>query len=103
MQSASPRPSRSLWRAIEDALKPSYAVAAAIVLALAGWLLSGRLGADHAQRPTDTAPPAAVAVKALPTVRVREAVATPVSREVVINGKTAPARAVELVPRRPAG
>jgi len=76
-------------------LKPSYAVAGALALALAGWLLSGQLGADDARHAVEARSAAAV-VKQPPAVRVREIVAAPVASEIVINGKTAPARAVEL-------
>jgi multidrug efflux system membrane fusion protein len=76
-------------------LRPSYAIAAAIALTLTGWLLSGQLGANHAQREV-AAPPEATAARQPAAVRVRAVTAAPVSREIVINGKTAPARVVEL-------
>jgi multidrug efflux system membrane fusion protein len=76
-------------------LKPSFAVAAAIVLLLAGWMLSGQLDADDARRATE-APPGAPSVSPLTAVRVREVRAVAVASEIVINGKTAPARIVEL-------
>ena len=74
-------------------LKPSYAIAAAIVVVLTGWLLSGRLGADDPRRAVEAAP---TADRPLPAVRVRAVSAAPVASEIVINGKTAPARMVEL-------
>jgi membrane fusion protein, multidrug efflux system len=77
-------------------LRPSHAIAGGLVLALAGWLLSGQLDAGDAGRETPAPQAASPAERPLPAVRVREVVAAPVSREIVINGKTAPARAVEL-------
>ena len=77
-------------------LKSSYAIAAAIVLVLTGWLLSGRLGADDARRTAEATQTAAAADRPLPAVRVRAVSAAPVASEIVINGKTAPARMVEL-------
>jgi multidrug efflux system membrane fusion protein len=76
-------------------LKPSHAIAGGLVLALAGWLLSGQLDADPAA-PPESAPRTTAAERPLPAVRVREVTAAPVAREIVINGKTAPARSVEL-------
>ena len=77
-------------------IRSSHLIAAGIALALAGWLLSGKLGAD---RPDDRSQaqvgangPARPAVQ----VRVREVVAEPVDLEVVISGRTEAARAVEL-------
>ena len=76
-------------------LKNSHLIAAGIALALAGWLASGQIGAD---RPAPEASPAVKAAmdQSVPTVRVRELSAAPIEREVVVNGKTAPARAVTL-------
>ena len=76
--------------------KSSYAIAAAIALVLAGWLLSGRLDADGARRAAEATQSAAAAERPLPAVRVRAVSAVPVASEIVINGKTAPARMVEL-------
>ena len=96
-RSARPRPSRWPWQVNEHAAQSlPMRSPAALALALTGWLLSGRLGADDAPTRGRARSRPAAAGKPLPTVRVREVVAAPVSREVVINGKTAPARAVEL-------
>ena len=76
-------------------IKPSYLIAAGIALAISGWLASGQLGAGKA-KPERAAAAAQSAAARLPTVRVREVVAEPIQREIIINGKTAPARAVTL-------
>ena len=77
-------------------LKSSYLIAGAIAGALAAWLASGQLGAG---RPATEPPAGAAATTAaapLPSVRVRELVAEPIRREIVVNGRTAPAREVTL-------
>jgi membrane fusion protein, multidrug efflux system len=76
-------------------LRSSHLIAAGIAVALAGWLASGQIGAD---RPAPDAPAVreAATVERVPTVRVRELTAEPVQREIVVNGKTAPARVVTL-------
>lgn len=76
-------------------LKSSHLIAAGIAVALAGWLASGQIGAD---RPAAEPSPAVATATAPPlaTVRVRELAAEPVEREIVVNGKTAAARAVTL-------
>ncbi|MGH6901035.1 MAG: biotin/lipoyl-binding protein, partial [Geminicoccaceae bacterium] len=77
-------------------LNGSYLIAAAIAVALAGWLASGHIGAGRS--PTE-APAGAVeptAAVRLPNVRVRELDAAPIQREIVVNGKTAPSRQVTL-------
>lgn len=76
-------------------IRSSYLIAGGMALALAGWLLSGQLGAGGRAAPDVTAGPASKQVVQT-SVRVREVVARPVEREVVVNGKTAPARAVAL-------
>jgi multidrug efflux system membrane fusion protein len=58
-------------------------------------MLSGQLDADDARRATE-APPGAPSASPLTAVRVREVRAVAVASEIVINGKTAPARIVEL-------
>jgi membrane fusion protein, multidrug efflux system len=75
-------------------LKASYLIAGGLTLALAGWMLSGQLG-QGGQPAVDTAPASRTEPK-LMTVRVRDLVAAPIEREVVVNGKTAPARAVSI-------
>lgn len=76
-------------------IRSSYLIAGGMALALAGWLLSGQLGAGGSPPPDATAASAERQV-ARTSVRVREVVAQLVEREVVVNGKTAPARAVAL-------
>ena len=73
----------------------SYLIAGGMVAALAGWFLSGQWGATG-QPVAETAPAAAPTGPKLLTVRVREVVAAPVDREIVVNGRTEPARTVEL-------
>jgi multidrug efflux system membrane fusion protein len=75
--------------------KGSHLIAAGIALALAGWLVSGHIGAERAS--SDPSPALATdAAVPVPTVRVRELSAEPIQREIVVNGKTAPARAVTV-------
>ena len=76
-------------------IKTSYLIAAGIALAISGWLASGQLDAGKAA-PEPAGPAAASDAARLPSVRVREMVAEPIQREIVINGKTAPARVVTL-------
>jgi multidrug efflux system membrane fusion protein len=76
-------------------IRISYLIAAGIALAISGWLASGQLGAGKAV-PEPTAAAARSDSARLPTVRVRELVAEPIQREIVINGRTAPARVVTL-------
>jgi multidrug efflux system membrane fusion protein len=76
-------------------IKSSHVIAAGVTLALVGWLASGRLGAGP-DAPPASAPEAALAERPLLTVQVRELAAEPVARELVINGKTAPVRAVQV-------
>jgi len=76
-------------------IKSSYLIAAVMAAGLAGWLLSGQLGTGDA--PAREAPEAAQKPEArLVSVRVRESAAEPVVRELVVNARTEPARAVEL-------
>lgn len=77
-------------------LRPAHAIAAGLVAALTGWLLSGQLGAGNRPPQTQESTRAEAAARPLPTVRIRAVAAEPVTREIVINGKTAPARTVEL-------
>lgn len=77
-------------------LKPAHALAAGLVLALAGWLLSGQLGAGNPPPGSATGGGSEPAAREPPSVRIRSIAAEPVTREIVINGKTAPARTVTL-------
>lgn len=77
-------------------LKKSHAIAGAIALALGGWLVSGQLELGEAAVGADEVAADPTPAHRVPSVRVRDATAQPVEREIVINGKTEPARAVEL-------
>jgi membrane fusion protein, multidrug efflux system len=73
----------------------SYLIAAAITVGLAGWLLSGQLGSGDTSAKEESA--AVQESQARPVaVRVRQSVAEPVERELVVNARSEPARAVEL-------
>ena len=75
--------------------RTSHLIAAGIAVALAGWLASGQIGADRPAPETSPAVETAAAAR-VPTVRVRGLTAEPIQREIVVNGKTAPARLVTL-------
>ena len=77
-------------------LRRSHLIAASIAIGVAGWLASGQIGAGRSTPETPALATETAAVVRLPTVRVRELVAEPIQREIVVNGKTAPARAVTL-------
>lgn len=77
-------------------IKPSHVLAGGIALALAGWLASGQLGADHGAREQPATARGDGAGARLMTVRVRGSVAQLIERQVVLNGYTAPVRAVEV-------
>ncbi len=74
-------------------VKSSHLIAAGLALALAGWLLSGQLDAGG-ERTEPTAAPESRAE--LMAVQVRESMAQSIEREIVVNGKTAPVRAVQI-------
>lgn len=78
------------------ATKKSYAIAGVLAVGLAGWLLSGQVGGDE---PDDAENEAAASVNdeaAALTVRVRDLVAESIEREVVVNGRTATVRSVDM-------
>jgi multidrug efflux system membrane fusion protein len=79
-------------------MKRSLLIALAIALALAAWLGSGQL--QHLRSADPGAPPQPAttgpAEPPLMRVQVRDSVARPVERVIVLNGRTAPARRVEL-------
>jgi membrane fusion protein, multidrug efflux system len=81
-------------------IKRSHLIAVGLALGLAGWLASGQLDAlgGNADGGNPSATASAPAESAPPpmTVRVRELEAEPVSRQIVVNGRTAPAREVEI-------
>ena len=79
------------------ATKKSYLIAGVLAAGLAGWLMSGQVGSRESDQAADgsTADSAAHEKRPL-TVRVRDLTAETIAREIVINGKTAPLRRVEL-------
>jgi multidrug efflux system membrane fusion protein len=84
-------------------LKTSHLIAGGIALALGGWILSGQIGSSGTA-PDEAASASAgkeagtraAPAKAEMSVRVRDSVAAPVEQELLINGKTAPGRSVQL-------
>ncbi|MEM9439410.1 MAG: efflux RND transporter periplasmic adaptor subunit [Pseudomonadota bacterium] len=83
------------------AVKKSYAIAGVLAIGLVGWLASGQIGgSDDAglEAPAVASVESTTDEHASPTmsVRVRELTAEPIEREIVINGKTAPVRHVQL-------
>ena len=80
------------------AVKKSYVIAGVLAIALIGWLASGQMGGrdDTEIETTAVATPEAEQAPDKMSVRVRDLVAGPIEREIVINGKTAPVRHVEL-------
>ena len=71
----------------------SWAISAGIVIAITLWLVSGQFGTDAAEIEAEAPPAVAVNKNA---VRVRTQSAEEVMRTIVVNGKTAPARVVQL-------
>jgi multidrug efflux system membrane fusion protein len=74
--------------------KPSIFIALGVLLALAGWLLSGQL--QNNAKPVDSTATPREQSDALTRVRVRDFQAQPISQEIVITGRTEPAREVTL-------
>jgi len=73
----------------------SWLLSGGIIVAVALWLVSGKLdGSSTTESPSDDAVPEAVASKG--AVRVRTQSAEQILRTITVNGKTAPARVVEL-------
>lgn len=72
----------------------SWLISAGITVAIALWLASGHIGGSARSYAIER--PATASVTALPSVRVRHQVAQEVTRNIVVNGRTAPARTVEL-------
>ncbi len=72
----------------------SWLISAAVALLIGAWLLSGRFDREHA----DPAPGAATpeSAREASSVRVRTQSAEQVQRSISVNGKTAPARVVQL-------
>ncbi|MDJ0710343.1 MAG: efflux RND transporter periplasmic adaptor subunit [Woeseiaceae bacterium] len=71
----------------------SWMISASIVAGVALWLISGQFESDAEGAQPATAAPAVVSKNA---VRVRTQTAEEVMRTIVVNGKTAPARIVQL-------
>lgn len=75
----------------------SWFYSAAIALLIGGWLLSGQFGEDdEAAQEQSSRRDAGDGSNARDKVRVRTMDAEEITRTIVINGKTAPARTVEL-------
>ena len=71
----------------------SWLLSAAIATVIGLWLLSGQFGSDDAPQSETLA---SAREPALSSVRVRTQSAEDVQRTIVVNGKTAPARVVEI-------
>jgi multidrug efflux system membrane fusion protein len=72
----------------------SWLISAAIAAAIGLWLLTGQVGEEEHAEPT--APRNNDLADVRTSVRVRTQAAEEVTRNIVVNGKTAPARKVEL-------
>lgn len=72
----------------------SWFTSAGITLAIALWLASGHIGGGTKSYEVDQAAETQTAPRA--SVRVRHQVAEEVTRNIIVNGRTAPARVVEL-------
>lgn len=75
--------------------RQSWLIAGALLVALSGWLLSGQISEEAAAENTPIASVDDIRDSTV-NVRVRTLTSEPVSREVIINGRTEPARAVTL-------
>mgnify|MGYP001827879961 FL=1 len=73
----------------------SWLMSGGIVIIVLLWLASGQIGNDDSE-PASRAQPVAAAGAPKNAVRVRTQSAEEVMRTIVVNGKTAPARSVEL-------
>jgi len=72
----------------------SWITSGAISIAIALWLVSGSFGGGTKTEQPDANPAAESTARA--SVRIRQQVAEEVTRNIVVNGRTAPARIVEL-------
>ena len=72
----------------------SWLISAAITSAIALWLISGQIGSNGDNR--DVAPVAGQQSEARANVRVRQQTAEEVTRIIAVNGRTAPARIVDI-------
>lgn len=80
------------------ATKKSYLIAGVLAAGLAGWLVSGQVGGNKADDAENREGEALRTMDEKPilAVRVQDLIAETIEREIVINGKTAPVRSVEL-------
>ena len=74
----------------------SWLMSGAIVVAITLWLVSGSIGGADEDDSRTAADTSAAASQDRATVRVRNQVAEEVVRTITVNGRTAPARTVEL-------
>jgi multidrug efflux system membrane fusion protein len=74
----------------------SWFYSAGIAILIAGWLLSGQFGNSDDATDERSAAIAKTTIAPQSKVRVRTQIAEEVTRTIVVNGKTAPARVVEL-------
>jgi multidrug efflux system membrane fusion protein len=74
----------------------SWLYSAGIAILIAGWLLSGQFGNSDDATDERSAAIAKTMIAPQSKVRVRTQIAEEVTRTIVVNGKTAPARVVEL-------
>lgn len=85
------------------AMKKSYLIAGVLAVGLVGWLASGQVGGNEAgdagHGETVASPSDASSLsgeRQILSVRVQDLTAETIEREIVINGKTAPVRSVEM-------
>ena len=74
----------------------SWLYSAGIAILIAGWLLSGQFGNSDHTTDERSAAIAKTTIAPQSKVRVRTQIAEEVTRTIIVNGKTAPARVVEL-------
>ena len=74
----------------------SWLYSAGIAILIAGWLLSGQFGNSDDTTDERSAAIAKTTIAPQSKVRVRTQIAEEVTRTIIVNGKTAPARVVEL-------
>lgn len=74
----------------------SWLYSAGIAILIAGWLLSGQFGNGDDTTDERSAAIAKTTIAPQSKVRVRTQIAEEVTRTIIVNGKTAPARVVEL-------
>jgi multidrug efflux system membrane fusion protein len=72
----------------------SWLTSAGIAVAIAAWLASGTVSNEESAEPASSGEPATAEVRT--SVRVRSQAAEEITRTITVNGKTAPARIVEI-------